>query len=402
MTPNRFVLLSAAIPKDDQESLRQASIKVIRDDVQPALEGLAGYLETGYRPHCRPEVGVGTLPDGEAYYKACLNWHLTVSMSPKEVFQLGEREVARIREGMDQVRQEVGFQGTLQDFIQHMRTAPEFYHTTKEALLQEYEEIIHQHIQPLISKVFARDPGIALEVKVMPFSGPGGMYFAPSPDGTRPGVFYANLDQPETRPRFSMVVLSLHEASPGHHFQISFSLQEDIPRFRKEIDFRKVYGVPFMLPMYTSYIEGWALYCEYLGLEMGAYRTPYDLFGRYSDEILRACRLVVDPGLHVFGWTRDKAVTYMKDNTCLPLDEIEEEVDRYITWPGQACAYKVGEIKIRELRRLAEETLGDKFCIKAFHEVVLKIGAVPLDMLEKVVREWIEEVQQGGKWTIST
>lgn len=379
------------LPSSVHNTLVEKAKETISSFVQPSLKKLSSFIKTEYMPETRTEYGVKCLPSGAEYYQECLRWHLSVNMTPQQVFDLGKSEVARIRQGMDEVREEVGFSGDLDAFLKHMRTAKGFYHDTEEALLAEYEQIIHGHIKPLLPKVFNRDPGIDLEVKVMPFAGPGGMYYPPATDLSRPGIFYANLDNPETRPRFSMVVLSLHEASPGHHFQQSFALQEDLPRFRKEMDYRKGYSVPFLFPLYTAYIEGWALYCEYLGIEIGAYRSPYDMLGRYSDEILRACRLVVDPGLHVFDWSRDKAIDYMAKNTCLPLDEIEEEVDRYLTWPGQACAYKVGEIKIRELRKYAESALGDKFDLKGFHDVLLKVGAVPLYMLENVVKEWVDD-----------
>ena len=209
-------------------------------------------------------------------------------------------------------------------------------------------------------------------------------------DGSRPGVFYVNLDHPEEKPRFTMIALCLHETSPGHHLQLARQIEANIPSFRKEVNWMYMNAAPFNFPIYTSYVEGWALYAESLGEELGVYRSPYDLFGRYVEENLRAARLVVDTGLHVFGWSREQAVEYMRSNTCEGEDEIGIEVDRYITWPGQACAYKIGELKIRALREKAEKELNTQFDLKKFHEVVLKSGAVSLNMLESCVYEWIE------------
>ncbi|ELU11081.1 hypothetical protein CAPTEDRAFT_211356 [Capitella teleta] len=224
----------------------------------------------------------------------------------------------------------------------------------------------------------------------MPFNGPGGMYIAPPMDGSRPGVFQANLFEPETKPRFSMMSLCLHETCPGHHLQFAFQNQLSMPAFRVQVDHRNYYSAPCMFPLFTAYCEGWALYTEYLGEEMGAYRTPYDLFGRYSDEMFRAARLVVDTGLHVFGWTQDRAEEFLRSNTCIPEVEIHEEIKRYITWPGQACAYKIGELKIKELRVKAEAALGEDFDIKEFHSTLLSLGSVPLDVVEDAVNEMIQ------------
>ncbi len=323
-----------------------------------------------------------------------LRWHLTVDMDPQKVHDLGKQEVARIRSNMEKVKNEVNFDGTLQEFFQHMRENKAFYNDSKEHLLKEYEDIIFNHINPKLHKVFAKFPEKDVEVREMPFNGAGGMYFNPSTDGTRPGVFFVNLNSPEERPRFTMVVLSLHEANPGHHFQISRQIEAEVPSFRKEMNFRHMQGAPVVFPMYTSYVEGWALYAEYLGEEIGAYRDQYDLFGRYLDEILRAVRLVVDTGLHVLGWSRQQAIDYMMENTCDPLEQIEIEVDRYITWPGQACGYKIGEIKIKELRKKSEGILREKFDVKQFHEIVLQNGALPLKLLDRVVTDWINEVNE--------
>ncbi len=312
-------------------------------------------------------------------------WHLTVDMSPLEVHNIGLAEISRISELMEKVRAEVNFEGTLKEFIQHMRDDRQFYTRNKTELLNEYENIVYNHIAPKLSLYFGKFPKAKLEVKEMPFNGPSGTY-------SSPGIFFVNLNSPELRPKFMMVVLSLHEASPGHHFQLSRVTEEDLPDFRRRLVNRHMHGIPAVFPFYTSYVEGWALYAEYLGEEMGVYRDSYDLFGRYVDEIWRAVRLVVDTGIHAFGWTRKQAIDYMMKYSCDPREQIEIELDRYIIWPGQACAYKIGEIKIRELRRKAEETLGEKFDIKQFHEVVLQSGALPLRLLEEILTEWIGKV----------
>ncbi len=312
-------------------------------------------------------------------------------MDPQEVHDLGKREVARIWSNMEKVKNEVNFNGTLQEFFQHMRDNKSFYNDSKEHLLKEYRDIVFNHINPKLHKIFSKFPEKDVQVRESPVNDVKGMYVRPSTDGSRPGVFFVNLNSPEERPRFTMVAFSLHEANPGHHFQRSRGIAADFPRFRKEMDSRHYQGPPVLFPEYTSYCEGWALYSEYLGEEIGAYRDQYDLFGRYLEEIHRAARLVVDTGIHVFGWSRQQAIDYMMDNTCDPREQIEIEIDRYITWPGQACGYKIGEIKIKELRKKSEEILMDKFDVKEFHEVMLRNGALPHRLLDKVVTDWINE-----------
>ena len=315
-------------------------------------------------------------------------------MDPKEVHEIGLKEVTSIQGQMEKVKTNVNFCGTLKEFFYYMRNNKDFYTDSKEKLLKEYRQIIYEHIDPKLSSVFDKVPNKKVLVKEMPFNGPGGMYFPPSVDGSRPGVFFANLKNPEERTRFTMVNLSLHEASPGHHFQLARTVESELPSFRKETDFRYFAAAPFNFPIYTSYVEGWGLYAESLREEIGAYRNPYDIFGKYLHEILQAVRLVVDTGLHVLGWSRQKAIDYMTENTCDSLEQVEIEVDRYITWPGQACAYKIGELKIKKLRKEAEFNLGEKFDLKQFNEVILRSGALSLHMLEEVVKEWIASLNQ--------
>ena len=316
-------------------------------------------------------------------------WHLTIEMDPKEVHDIGLKEVARIKKNMEHIKEKVNFNGSLKDFLEHMRKDKDLYVDSKEKLLEEYRDIVYSHIEPKLSDLFDRMPNKKVLVREMPFNGPGGMYFQPSTDGSRPGVFFVNLNSPEERPRFTMVSLSLHEGSPGHHFQLARQVELDLPSFRKEQAWMYLSAAPFNFPMYMSYVEGWALYAESLGEEMGAYRDDYDLLGRYLDEIMRAVRLVVDTGIHVLGWSRQQAINYMMEYSCDPLDQVEIEIDRYITWPGQACGYKIGELKIKELRNRAKCELGKNFDIKEFHDVVLRSGSLSLSMLEDIVLNWI-------------
>ena len=364
----------------------------IKDAVNPAFRKLHHFLESEYLHSTREHIGAETLPDGKEYYQACLRWHLSTQHTAEEVHEIGIKEVSRIQGLMNDVMKEVKFEGSLQDFISHLRNEPSFYHHSKGDLLEEYKSIIEQRINPKLKTVFHKPPSEECEVREMPFDGPGGQYTPPDDNGTRPGVFHVNLTCPSSIPRFGMTVLTLHEANPGHHMQFSIARQQTLPEFRRKIDYRSVYSVPFIFPAYTAYCEGWALYSEDLGIEMEVYKDPYEMFGKLTDEMLRACRLVVDTGLHSFGWSKEKALEYMLSNCMLPVNEIKNEVCRYITWPGQACAYKIGQIKIKELRKLAETELGPKFDVRGFHDIILSLSSVPLYLLEKHIKVWIEKM----------
>lgn len=316
-------------------------------------------------------------------------------MSAKEVHDLGQKEVKRIRSRMDEIIQEVGFQGSFKEFLDMLRTEKRFYFDTKEELLKGYKDLCAKVIEPKLNVYFKEMPKMPFEIIETPADAapvaPAAYYLGPSEDGTRPGVFMVNTYKHHTRPKYEMVSLALHEAVPGHHLQTAFAMeQEEQPSFRRYVEDRRYYEVPARFAMHTAYMEGWGLYCEFLGEEMGLYQDPYDLFGRLSAEILRACRLVVDTGMHAFGWSRQQAVDFMVENTAMSFHNVNTEIDRYIIWPGQACAYKVGEIKIRELRRKAEQKLGDKFDIKDYHHVFLSAGPMGLDTLEEAVDEYIE------------
>jgi uncharacterized protein (DUF885 family) len=289
--------------------------------------------------------------------------------------------VARIRGEMDKVRQQVGFQGDLPAFFRHMESDPQFYYTQGADLLDGYRQL-KIRIDAALPKLFAVFPRADYEVReVEAFraaSAAGGYYQAASADGSRPGVFYVNTYNLKAQPKYGMETLSLHEASPGHHFQISIQQElEELPKFRR-------FG-----GRYTAYVEGWALYAESLGKELGMFTDPYQWFGRLNDEMLRAMRLVVDTGLHEKGWTREQAIRYMLDNSTLAESDVVSEVERYVVWPGQALGYKVGDLRIQALRHKAEQALGPKFDVRDFHRELLCDGAVPLDVLEAKVDRWI-------------
>jgi uncharacterized protein (DUF885 family) len=301
-------------------------------------------------------------------------------MTPDEVHQLGLSEVKRIHKEMDEIIQRVKFDGDFEAFVEHLRTEPKFYAESPEQLMKEAASILKK-IDGELPLLFGRLPRMPYGLRPVPdYVAPqttSAYYQRPTGDGTRAGFFYLNTYNLKSRPLFALESLALHEAVPGHHLQLAIQQElEELPKFRRFSDF-------------TAFIEGWALYAERLGLEAGFYTDPYSDFGRLSMEMWRACRLVVDTGIHWLDWSRPKAIAYMQEHSAQSLHNIEAEVDRYIGWPGQALAYKMGELKIRELRALAENELGNDFDIRAFHDAVLGGGAVPLDTLEASIKEWI-------------
>ena len=384
-------MISFLIDASKQKEIKEMLESTIKDSLTPAFIKLQEFMECEYLPATRRQEGVGSLQDGQEFYKACLKWHLSCDLSPDDVHQQGLLEVARLRECMQDVMNKVNFDGSLAEFFEKLKADKSFYHKSAEDLLVEYREMIAKRINPKLSHLFNKLPAIDCDVRAMPFDGPGGQYVQAAEDGSRPGVFQVNLMHPTTIARFGMMVLSLHEVNPGHHMQISMALQLALPMFRRKLDYRRLCAAPLAFPIYTAYIEGWALYAEDLGLDMDVYDTPYEVFGKLSEEMFRACRLVVDTGLHYFGWSKEKAMDYMNSNCFMAPNEVENEICRYITWPGQACAYKIGQLKIKELRKLAEKELGDRFDVKAFHDVILDMSAVPLHLLETLVKDWIVE-----------
>ncbi|MGB5103171.1 MAG: DUF885 domain-containing protein, partial [Steroidobacteraceae bacterium] len=370
-----------AVPAADRERLVAAYRATISDELVPAYRRLRDFVRDEYLPKTRSTVAWTALPDGEAWYAFYTQEHTTTNMTAEEIHQLGLGEVARILGEMDRVTEQVGFEGDREAFFTFLETDPRFYFTNGADLLRGYHEL-KVRIDAALPKLFSVFPKADYEVReVEAFraqSAAGGSYEQPSADGSRPGIFYVNTFNLKAQPKFGMETLSLHEASPGHHFQVSIQQElEGVPSFRR-------FG-----GNYTAYVEGWALYAEYLGKELGMFTDPYQWFGRLNDEQLRAMRLVVDTGLHAKGWTREQAIKYMLDNSTLAESDVVSEVERYIAWPGQALGYKVGDLRIQALRHRAEAELGAKFDVRDFHREVLSDGAVPMDVLEGKITRWI-------------
>jgi len=369
--------------------------KLVKTKIQPAYLKMATFLEEEYIPHTRTDVGMSSLPNGHAFYAACLKYHTTTDYTPQHIHELGLQEVARINKRFEEVKEKVGFNGTLADFRNHMLTDPKFNYSNGDEIVKNYQEK-GKTIHALLHNIFAVLPNTSYVIEpiapeVAPMF-PGAFYLAPSADGSRPGTFFINTYKPETRKRYEAVALSLHEAEPGHHLQGALTIEHGSQyKFRRFMEDRKYYEAPLSFAKNTAYVEGWGLYAEYLGEELGLYKDHYDMAGRLSHEMFRACRLVVDTGMHALGMSREAAVQFMHDNTALAMHDIESEVNRYITWPGQACAYKIGEIKLKALRAKATEALGEKFDLKDYHVFIAAMGGVPLDFLERQVDKYIEE-----------
>jgi uncharacterized protein (DUF885 family) len=353
---------------------------LIREQLIPAYRRLADFLETEYVPAARDSVGWSALPDGAAWYRHQIRIQTTTDLTADEIHAIGLEEVARIRAEMEQVRRSVGFQGDLAAFFRSLQEDPRFYFRSGEELVRGYTAL-KRRIDALLPRMFADFPKADYEVRLVePFraaSAPGAIYQPPSADGKRPGIFYVNAHNLRAQPKFGMETLSLHEGAPGHHFQIAIQQElTDLPRFRR-------------FNNYVAYVEGWALYAEAIGRELGLFTDPYQWYGRLSDEMLRAMRLVVDTGLHAKGWSRERAIAYMRDNSSMAPSDIEAEVERYIVWPGQALGYKVGQLRISAMREKAERLLGPRFDVREFHSQVLRDGALPLDVLEAKIDRWI-------------
>jgi uncharacterized protein (DUF885 family) len=343
---------------------------------------LKQYFETTYLPACSASIALADLPQGKAWYEFLARYYTTTDLDPASIHALGLAEVARIRGEMEAIRLEVGFGGDLDAFFRHLRTAPQFFHDTPEALLEGYRALTRR-IDPELVKVFGVIPRLPYGVRPIPESiapDTTTAYYEPgAADGTRAGYYYVNLYKPESRPKWEMLALSLHEAVPGHHFQFARSLElGELPMFRRTAYF-------------VAYAEGWGLYAERLGYDMGLYDDPYDRFGQLTYDMWRAVRLVVDTGMHYLGWSRQRAIDYFKAQAPKTEQDIVNEIDRYIGTPGQALAYKIGQIKIVELRERAARALGPRFDLRAFHDEVLATGSVPLEALEARIDAWIAE-----------
>ncbi|MBA4017813.1 MAG: DUF885 domain-containing protein [Pirellula sp.] len=377
-----FLKFPDAITPDDRERIASAARTAISEEIVPAYRKLLAFLETEYVPACYDEVGAWRMTDGDAYYTARAKHYTTTNLTPDEIHEIGLAEVKRIRAEMDAILRELKFAGTFAEFAEKLRTDPQFYFESPAELLMAYRDLC-KRIDPELPKLFRKLPRTPYDIQAVPDNMAPDVttayYRPPAADGSRPGTYFVNLYQPESRPKYEMEALSLHEAMPGHHLQLALAMElTDVPKFRRFGGF-------------TAYIEGWGLYSEGLGTDLGLYKDPYTRFGRLTYEIWRAIRLVVDTGMHHKHWTRQQAIDFFLANAAKSELDIVNEVDRYIAWPGQALAYKVGELKILELRARAEKQLGDQFDVREFHDVILRQGAVPLNVLEQIVDAWLAE-----------
>ena len=378
-------VMPASIAAADRERITAAWRAKVQGQLVPAYRKLHAFLRDEYLPRCRDTVGYSALPDGAAWYAYEAKTQTTTSLGTEEIHRLGLAEVARIRGEMEQVKRQVGFQGDLPAFFKHLEDDPANTFASPAQVLAAYAAL-KAEINARLPKLFDVFPKSDYEVREVEAyraqSAAGGSYQAGTPDGKRPGVFYVNTFNLKAQPRYGIETLSLHEASPGHHFQVSIAQEvTGLPMFRR-------------FNGYVAYQEGWALYAESIGKELGLFTDPLQWYGRLADEMLRAMRLVVDTGLHAKGWSREQAISYMRDNSSMAESDVVSEVERYIVWPGQALGYKVGQLAITRMRREAEQALGPRFDLRAFHRQVLIDGALPLDVLEAKLREW-EAAQRG-------
>jgi uncharacterized protein (DUF885 family) len=380
-----FHSVPASIPEAERARLTREAADAYTRSVAPAFTKLRDFLVSRYLPACRETTAIAALPNGASMYVYNVKWHTTTAMTPQEIHETGLAEVKRIRAEMDRVIAASGFKGSFQEFVAFLRTDPRFYFTDAASLLTAYRDIA-KRADPELASLFGVLPRTPYGVKPVPdaiapsqttaYYDPGSLVAA------RPGNMFANTYKLDARPKWEMEALTLHEAVPGHHLQISLAQEQaELPEFRKHSSF-------------TAFVEGWGVYAESLGDEMGLYRDPYAKFGQLTYEMWRAVRLVIDTGLHSMGWSRDQAIAYFRANAAKTDQDIIVEVDRYIVWPGQALGYKIGQLKIKELRTKAERALGSRFDIRRFHDVVLAQGALPLDALERQVDVWIAETSK--------
>ena len=376
-----FLEIDSSIERVDIDEIQQEALNVIKLKVIPAYVKLHRFFKDEYLPACRTSIGIKEINNGKEYYEFLARKFTTTNLSPKEIHEIGLSEVARIRDEMDTIINDVKWEGTFKSFLDDLRTNPKFYYETSEELFESYLAT-SKRIDPELVKLFKVLPSIPYGLKPIPMeSAPDtttAYYQRPAADGSRAGYYYVNLYRPEVRPKYEIEVLSVHEAMPGHHLQIALAMELDLPNFRK-------YGG------ITAFVEGWGLYSERLGYDLGLYKDPYSKFGQLTYDMWRAIRLVVDTGMHYFDWTRQDAINYFLENSAKTKQDVMNEVDRYINWPGQALAYKIGQLKILELRAKAESEFGEDFDIKDFHHEVLKRGALPLDILEEYINQWIEK-----------
>ncbi len=376
-----FVSFPSHISESQQERLRDAAKRAFTGSALPAFQRLHAFVANDYLPAARQSIALTDLPDGKAWYEYNIELETTTNRSAREIHELGLAEVKRIRAEMDGVIDEIGFDGSFKEFCEFLRTDPQFYFDDAESLLAAYRDIA-KRIDPGLIMLFGKLPRVPYGVKPIPSyaekSQTTAYYQRGSPAAGRPGYFFANTYALDTRPKWEMEALTIHEAAPGHHIQISIAQElEDVPEFRK-------WSGP------TAFVEGWGLYAESLGEAIGMYEDAYSKFGQLTYEIWRAVRLVVDTGMHALGWTRQEAIDYFAENSSKQLHDITVEIDRYIVWPGQALAYKIGELKFKELRARASRELGEDFDLRAFHDACLENGAIPMDVLDARINEWID------------
>ena len=379
---SHFLKLPPQLTNAEKDSLQKVANEIVIEKVVPAFKSVKRFFEKIYYPNTRIAIGISEIPNGREYYQSRINYYTTLNETPESIHQKGLNEVARIRKQMESIVKQVNFDGNLKEFIAFLRKDPQFYAKTPEELLAHARNIAKKLDEqlPRFFKTLPRKPyGVAPVPDAIAPKYTGGRYVGTSSDSTDPGYYWVNTYNLSSRPLYVIPSLTAHEAVPGHHLQgaLNNELPKSIPKFRRNL-------------YLSAYGEGWGLYTEYLAEEMGIYTTPYEHFGKLTYEMWRACRLVVDTGIHAFGWTRDEAVNFMAENTALSLHEINTEIDRYISWPGQALAYKIGEMKIRELRQKAEEELGNQFDIREFHEVILEKGTVTLPILSELINNYIK------------
>ena len=382
-----FRRMPESVGAADRARLEADAREIIGIQVLGAFQQLATFLDEEYRLHARESIGASELPGGADYYRQQVRAMTTLDLAPQEIHATGLAEVARIRLEMLRIVEELDFEGGIEAFVEFLRTDPRFYAETEEQLMSSASRIAKK-VDGLLPGWFGLLPRMPYGIMPMPAemapTGTTARYWAAPRGGNRGGYYWLNTYALDQRPLYELPALTVHEAVPGHHLQIALARElQGVPEFRRALGF-------------TAFVEGWALYAEWLGVEMGIYTTPYEHFGRLSYEMWRACRLVIDTGIHALGWNREQALAYLANNTSLSLTNVENEINRYIAWPGQALGYKLGELKIRELRRRSEEALGERFDLRAFHDAVLANGALPLPLLEREVEAFIERSADGG------